>query len=120
MKNTKLIYISGPLTTSGFVEINIRNAILVAEELYKFGLQGYVPHLSFFWNMVVPGNKTYKYWLRYDFNIILRCDALLRIDGESYGANKEVEFATKHKIPVYFSIEDLLNKEVRKQEDLFE
>jgi nucleoside 2-deoxyribosyltransferase len=121
MKKKKLIYIAGPLTSSGYTELNVRDAVLTADKLSRYtnSLQGFVPHLSIFWNMILPNRKTYEYWLNYDFNIILKCDALLRIGGESKGADKEVEFAKKNNIPVYFDILDLINKEVRKQGDLY-
>lgn len=116
MKKKKLIYIAGPLTSSGYTELNVRRAVLAADSLSRYtnSLQGFVPHLSIFWNMILPERKTYKYWLEYDFNILLRCDALLRLDGESKGADKEVEFAKINNIPVYFSITELINKEIKK------
>lgn len=116
MKKKKLIYIAGPLSSSGMGETNIRNAILVADKLYRYtnSLQGYVPHLSFFWSLIVPNIATHEYWLEYDFNIILRCDALLRIGGKSYGADKEVKFAIKNNIPVYYDIIKLIHEEAWK------
>lgn len=36
-----------------------------------------------------------------------RCDALYRMEGDSPGADREVEFANMHNIPVFFDIDDL-------------
>jgi hypothetical protein len=43
---------------------------------------------------------------------VLRCDALLRLPGESQGADAEVELAKKHGIPVFYSIEELTAAEI--------
>jgi len=39
---------------------------------------------------------------------MLMCDAVLRIPGESPGADDEVDRATIEGIPVYYDIDDLL------------
>jgi hypothetical protein len=38
---------------------------------------------------------------------VLRCDCLLRLPGESPGADEEVELAVKNNIPVFYSIDEL-------------
>jgi len=107
MNKKPFVYIAGPIESSGHVALNVRNAILVAEDLYKHGIMGFVPHLSVVWNMVTP-DCTYKRWLGYDFQIILRCDALLRLPGKSDGADKEVKFARKNNVPVYYSMKEMV------------
>ena len=76
----KLIYIAGPLTI-GDTAYNIRNAIDAAERLAEFGYTPVIPHLSYFWHMVYY--HTHEFWLEIDKAIIHRCDAVLRIPGES-------------------------------------
>jgi hypothetical protein len=39
--------------------------------------------------------------------LIERCDAVLRLEGESKGADNDVRLANERGIPVYYSIEDL-------------
>jgi hypothetical protein len=39
--------------------------------------------------------------------LIARCDAVLRLPGESRGANQDVALAMKRKLPVYHSIEEV-------------
>jgi hypothetical protein len=39
----------------------------------------------------------------------LRCDCVLRLPGESSGADAEISLAQEHDIPVFYSIEDVTN-----------
>ena len=66
-----------------------------------------MPHLSVLWQMIAP--KTHEQWLELDLELVRRCDALLRIAGESKGADQEVEFARANGIPVFYRIVDLLD-----------
>lgn len=102
----KLVYIAGPLT-KGDVAINIRNATSVWKRLRLSGLITPIcPHWSFLADIV--GCVNYESWMDYDFDLIQRCDAILRIPGESSGADREVAFAKRHRIPVFTSETELL------------
>jgi hypothetical protein len=46
-------------------------------------------------------------WLDMDFAWVAVSDAVLRLPGESTGADMETAFATERGIPVFHSIEDL-------------
>ncbi len=100
-----MVYVAGPISTGGDYIGNIRRGIQAGEELRKIGFVPFVPHLSAWWELVVP--LTWNDWLEYDEEIIRRCDALLRLPGESRGADREVAFAAKHGIPVFHSAEKL-------------
>ena len=60
--------------------------------------------VPYFWHFLNP--KPYETWIKLDEEWVLRCDALLRLPGESKGADAEVAQAKKHRIPVYYSIEE--------------
>lgn len=47
-------------------------------------------------------------WLDMDFAWVEVCHAVLRLPGESKGADMETEFATSRGIPVFHSIDDLM------------
>jgi hypothetical protein len=103
-KYKRYIYIAGPYS-SGDTVLNVRNAVLAAEELIKLELIPYIPHLTMFWHIITPHD--YEFWLNYDLNWLNKCDGLLRLPGASSGADKEVEYAQNIRIPVYYSIEEL-------------
>lgn len=98
------IYVAGPITV-GNQAVNVRRAVDACEELFQLGYAPYCPHLSFFWEYVAP--HSHAEWLDYDFSWLFVCDAVLRLPGESKGADQEVEYAKRNGIPVFNSIQDL-------------
>lgn len=96
------VYVAGPYT-KGDVVLNVREAVRVSDELLKLGYAPYVPHLSHFWHMLFP--HEYQVWLDLDNEWVTCCDVLLRIPGESSGADKEVALAESLGLPVFFSVE---------------
>ena len=102
------VYVAGPYT-KGDVVVNVQEIIRVAEEVLKVGLCPIIPHLTHLWHLVSP--HEYDYWIRYDNMLLRRCDCLLRVAGESSGADAEVALAVELDLPVYFSLADLFIKE---------
>jgi hypothetical protein len=94
----KYIYVAGPIT-KGDQHLNVRNAILAAEQLRAAGFVPFLPHLCFAWHMIAPVD--YEEWMAYDFAWIARCDALVRLPGESNGADREVLEAERLGLPVF-------------------
>ena len=88
----KIIYIAGPYS-QGDVAVNVRNAMEVGMEFNDVGHYAVIPHLTHFLHMTFP--RPYKYWLKLDNLIIPRCDSIYRINGDSSGADKEMDFAKK-------------------------
>ena len=101
------IYIAGPYT-KGDVVLNVRKAIETAEFLRGMGHIPFLPHLTHFWHLVYPHGV--DYWYKYDLEWLKRCDCLIRLPGESTGADKEVEYAKEFGKPVYFGIDDWLER----------
>ena len=98
------VYVAGPYTL-GDNTLNLRKMILVADDLFELGFAPYVPLLNHFWHLVAP--KSEEVWLKLDFEFITACDILLRMPGESAGADAEVAHALLCRIPVVFSMEEL-------------
>ena len=101
----KLIYIAAPYALPDPAQ-NTHRAIMVADELIFDGFIPYIPHLTLLWNLVSPRNT--QFWYDYDLQMLKRCDAVLRVDGASVGADKEVELAKEWRIPVFYSMYDLM------------
>jgi nucleoside 2-deoxyribosyltransferase len=100
----RFIYVSGPIT-KGMMDLNCRNGILVAERLRQLGFVPFCPHVSIIWNMVTP--VPYEGWMTMDLAWVERCDAVLRMPGESPGADREVAHALAQGKPVFYSVEAL-------------
>jgi hypothetical protein len=103
-QKVRYVYIAGPYS-GGDTILNIRAAVMMAEELLKLELIPYIPHLTAFWHIIAP--HEYEFWLEYDLNWLSKCDALIRLPGESGGADKEIEYAEKMGIPVFYSLDGL-------------
>jgi Domain of unknown function (DUF4406) len=98
------VYVAGPYT-KGDVEENVRNAIKAGNELADKGFAPFVPHLTHFWEALFP--RPYDFWIDLDNQFLPDCDAVLRIPGDSSGADNEVRLAHSLGIPVFFSIDVL-------------
>ncbi len=99
MINKQKIYVAGPYT-SGDVMTNIGEAIGEADNLLSYGFIPFVPHLTGFWHFLYP--HTYNTWMGYDAEWLKECDAVLRIDGVSAGAELEIQMANDLHIPVFY------------------
>ncbi len=100
-----VVYIASPYTV-GDISKNVRAQIDMAD---KLALLGYIPRwptASHFWHVVHPHD--YEFWMDLDLKEITRCDALLRLPGESPGGDREVRHAQRIGVPVFFSVEELL------------
>jgi hypothetical protein len=104
------IYVAGPYT-KGDVAINVRNAFEAANELADLGFAPFVPHSTHFWHMMFP--RPYEFWLDLDNQFLPFCQAVLRLEGPSSGADKEVELAKSLGIPVFHRVQDVVTHFVR-------
>lgn len=95
-----LVYIAGPISSNPMhgTHTALRCASRMMEDDIAVPL---VPHLTVFWDIVFP--HQYEDWMRLDFNMIERCDAVFRLQGESPGADRELEHAIEEFIPVFGS-----------------
>lgn len=101
-----LVYVAGPYIRPDPVE-NTHKTIRVADELHDSGLvTAHVPHLTLLWHAITP--QPADHWYAYDLAVLARCDALLRLPGDSTGADNEVAFARERGIPVFYDPEALL------------
>jgi hypothetical protein len=101
------VYVAGPYSHPDPVE-NTHNALVVADLLEATEVvTAYVPHTSLLWHLVFPHDV--DFWYDYDIAWLDRCDALLRMPGESTGADDEVTYAHTQEIPVFYSVNALLD-----------
>lgn len=98
-----LVYIAGPISSDP--HNNTHTGMKMWDLLHRKGMAPIAPHWSGLQQMAFP--LPYDTWILHDFQIIARCDALLRLPGESKGADLEVQHARNMGVPVFFSLKAL-------------
>lgn len=122
------VYIAGPIA-KGDLESNIQQSDVAFKELAQLGFAPFNPMWSCFAgsakrNMdmngrrygVVEGTATsgssiglsHKDWVDLDLAWVEVADAVLRLPGESVGADRETGHARKKEIPVFHAVDDLV------------
>lgn len=104
------VYIAGPMTngTGGnFNMAKIHEAIEMFFRLIELGYAPHCPHLTVFCEFMQPHRILYQGWLELDMTYVEMSDVVMRIPGESKGADREVAFAVSKGIPVVHSLEEL-------------
>lgn len=99
------IYVAGPYT-KGDVAMNVKYAIHEGDYLAGLGHFPFIPHLSHFWHLVAP-HEDINFWYEQDNEWLKVCDAILRLKGESVGADAEVALARELGLIVYDSVFDV-------------
>jgi hypothetical protein len=101
----KRVYISGPLTSSGNVLENLERAMSMARLLIDAGFAPFTPHLTFH---IDPGEAySHDVWMQIELPWVSAADAVLRLPGESTGADIECARARELGILIFNSIADL-------------
>lgn len=103
-RSRAVVYVSGPITL-GDQAANIRAGIDAADRLMRNGFAPICPQLSHFWHMVHP--HSHDEWMAIDLAFVEASDAVVRLPGQSRGADLEVEHAQRLGIPVYFGTDQL-------------
>ena len=103
----KKVFISGAYSASTEEGIlrNVNEAIDMGNYLIGLGYNVFVPHLSHLQHQ--RQEQTYEKWMDICFDWILCCDYLLRLPNESPGGDREVAFAIKNNIPVFYNADEL-------------
>ncbi len=100
------VYIASPYTI-GDVAMNVRNQLNMVHLLMNKGFCPFAPLYSHFQHLYLP--RPYQDWLAVDIEWIKVCNCLLRLPGESKGADLEVGVALDRKMPVFTSVSNLEN-----------
>lgn len=103
------IYVAGPYT-KGDVVHNVRYAVQNADYITSvLGHVAFCPHLTHLWHMIEP--HSIEFWYKYDIEWLKSCDAILRLPGESTGADNEVKIAKELGLKIFFNLSDIPKKE---------
>lgn len=105
-KDRPIVYISGPIT-KGNKNHNIFQAMEAHQRLLLLRFSVIDPMPS----MLYPFNNEIEHqaWLENDLPHVRVASAVLRLPGESLGAEMECLYAEQCGVPIYHSIEELLH-----------
>jgi hypothetical protein len=113
IKRKPLVYIASPYTT-GTTNRNVRAHLDTFDRLLVDDVVTPVaPLMATLADLIHP--RSYQTWMKYDFEMIARCDALYHMDAvlgdyvmtTSEGRDMEVEHAIKIGIPTFDSLTEL-------------
>lgn len=95
----KRVYIASPYY-NGDQEKNVFRQITM---FHALAIEGFLPYAPLLGHYVdVHYRFSYDWWLEFDMEWLKVCDCVLRLEGKSNGADKEVALAKKLGIPVYY------------------
>lgn len=99
------VYLASPYTL-GDTAVNVKFQMDIADRLIDAGFAPYVPLYSHFQHMAHP--RPYEDWVKLDLAWVEACDCLLRLGGESPGADNEVKYAESLGKKVFFSFGEMV------------
>ena len=102
----KRVYIASPYGPNGDTASNVRRSLEAANELAEAGMAPFAPLLSHFWHFLFPHPS--EFWMAMDMEWVRVCDVVLRLPGESDGADQEIELAWELDIPVFYHVDEVL------------
>lgn len=98
-------YVAGPIGANDDARAGkITAALDAGVELLRLGFAPFVPHLWAAANLNADGVASYEQWMDYDFAWLQQCQMVLRIPGDSPGADREVAEAQRLGLPVVYSV----------------
>lgn len=90
------VYVAGAYSVPEPVA-NVATACRFGNWLIDAGYDVFVPHLNMLLHLMQP--RTWDKWLEIDMRWLRSCDCLVRLPGESKGADLEVAHAKESLIP---------------------
>jgi hypothetical protein len=99
------VYIASPYSIGNQLE-NVNKSLDTYSKLVNFGFIPFAPLTSHYIHERYP--LPYEKWLEIDCYWLDKCDCLLRLPGESDGADKELNRMIMLGKPVFYNIDDLV------------
>lgn len=90
-----LVYVAGPMSSNPLAAV--RTSLPCFRILRNAGAIPFMPQWSVIAEIVEPW--PYEQYMDYDFDIIRRCDGLVRLPGASPGADREWALAEERGMP---------------------
>lgn len=102
-----ICYISGPISKGNRAD-NLFQTMPAHAALMQAGVAVVNPMLTMLLDFAWSSDFPHGLWLSQDYKVVERVDCVLRMPGDSLGADGEVEHALAHGKRVFYSVESLL------------
>lgn len=106
-KNKVKVFIASPYTR-GEIDKNMQNQKDISNKLIDLGFCP-LPIALCYHQLAIDLPREYNVWIELTANWIQKCDCILRLPGESLGADNELEIAKELNMPIFYEIEELKN-----------
>lgn len=103
------VYISGPISSGGVEQVpkNLNQGIKVWRELIKLKFAPFCPHMNDL-GYIVTEPVPWEEALEIDEEWVAASEVMLRLPGESKGADREERYCRDNGIPIVYSIDELI------------
>ncbi len=98
-KVIQYVYIAGPYRNGHPIEV-VKKVVIAAEAIASLGYFPFLPH-SVTRDWAMRFDHPEDAWIGYCMAWVRRCDALVRLPGESEGSDHEMRVADEIGIPVF-------------------
>ncbi len=107
MKKKMHVYIAAPYSI-GNVQTNIQRAVAAGNQVAEYGHIPFIPHThTHEWDELCKHPP--EFWYEQDMDFVRTwADAVIRLSGNSAGADLEVTEARRLGKPIYYSVLDFL------------
>ena len=110
------IYVAGPYTPTirdshdvpRLAHRNVLRAIRAGIRIIEMGHIPFIPHLTHFIHLETKRPLPPEFYYEYDRTWLQYCDALLCL-GDSKGVKKELQWAKKRKLKIFYSMQQIPN-----------
>lgn len=108
MTDVKLVYVAGKYTSEHAYQVdeNIDKSKHLARQVSLLGALGVSPHCV---SGHAGGIQDYDWWIAATLKLMLRCDAVLMMEGwrDSKGSCGEHEMAFRIGMPVFYTLDEV-------------
>lgn len=117
MKNGKInkVYVAGSYSADNVIQVlkNIREGIKMSAKLLKLGYSPFCPFLDH--QFLFYEDITIEQMYKYSIDFLEVCDVMYVLPNseQSKGTQKEILIANKLKIPVVYSIKELMTRKTK-------
>lgn len=113
MKKIKRVYVAGAYSSDNVMGVfnNMKKGLRMSVEIALLGFYPFAPWLDYLFTLISREGEelTLDWYYNYSLDFLSVCDAMFVLPNfeNSKGTLREIEFAQKHRIPIFYDLEKL-------------